>query len=99
MLNYNITENITGGTIRTADDFLCQGNDTGFNPVGGIVELYGSSISFCRMIDSGNAFWDLRIAKTGSVDVYNSFGTNVKNQLIIQSGTFRESGYPVNVGP
>ncbi|MBE0638424.1 MAG: T9SS type A sorting domain-containing protein [Bacteroidales bacterium] len=36
-----ITENITGGTIRTAGGFFC--NRTDFTPVGGVLELYGSN--------------------------------------------------------
>jgi hypothetical protein len=98
LMNYNVTTNITGGTIRTAGDFLCQGAGTNFNPTGGAVEMYGSSTTYCRMLN-GNSFWDLHISKTGGVDVYNSFGISVKNHLKINSGIFRESGYPVNVGP
>jgi len=36
-----ITENITGGTIRTTGGFYCNRAD--FTPVGGLLELYGSN--------------------------------------------------------
>lgn len=36
---YTFTENITGGVIRTSGDFM--GDHTGFNPSGGVIELYG----------------------------------------------------------
>ncbi|NCA86629.1 MAG: hypothetical protein EOM83_13850, partial [Clostridia bacterium] len=36
-----ITENITGGTIRTSGGFFCNRAD--FTPVGGLLELYGSN--------------------------------------------------------
>jgi hypothetical protein len=98
LLNYNITMNMPGGIIRTAGDFLCQGAGTNFFPSGGTVELYGSSTTYCRMLN-GNSFWDLQISKTGSGEVYNSFGTEIQNHLKISSGIFRESGYPVSVGP
>gem|GEM_PF-970536 len=39
-----ITENITGGTIRTTGGFFCNRSD--FTPVGGILELYGSDNVF-----------------------------------------------------
>ncbi len=38
---YTFSENITGGTIRTADSF--EANRTDFNPSGGTIELYGTS--------------------------------------------------------
>ncbi len=38
---YTFTENITGGTIRTAFSF--EANRTDFNPSGGTIELYGTS--------------------------------------------------------
>jgi photosystem II stability/assembly factor-like uncharacterized protein len=37
--SYTFTDNITGGVIRTSRDFM--GDHTGFNPSGGVIELYG----------------------------------------------------------
>jgi len=96
--DYNLTENITGGIIRTSKSFFCRGADTYFSPSGGIVELTGNTNTDCEMSDTGNAFWILKINKTSGATVKN-VGTNIQNSLLIQSGRFDDKGNPVNIGP
>jgi len=97
--DYNLTENITGGIIRTSKSFYCRGNDTYFSPSGGIIELTGNTNSDCEMRDTGNAFWILKINKTAGATVKNTSEINIQHSLIIQNGTFDDKGNPVNIGP
>lgn len=59
------TENITGGTIRTAKDFICNRPD--FNPSEGIVELYGSTDALINMVEGSN-FANLTVNKSNRSD-------------------------------
>jgi hypothetical protein len=58
-----INLNLTGGIIRTAGHFLIQ--RSGFNPSGGIIELYGTGDCNVGGI-SGSKFSTLRINKASS---------------------------------
>ncbi len=86
-----INLNITGGTIRTAGPFQIQ--RSGFNPAGGIIELYGTTD--CDVSGySGSKFYDLKINKASSredgqtrANTANLTGdTIVDNDLEIVSG-------------
>ncbi|MCD4820306.1 MAG: hypothetical protein K8S23_16635 [Candidatus Cloacimonetes bacterium] len=56
-----LTEDITGGTIRTSKDFT--GDRADFNPAGGTIELYGSSdASLSHGI--GSSFHNVKINKS-----------------------------------
>ena len=57
---HTLTDDISGGTIRTAHSFY--GNRTDFNPTGGTIELYGSANSVVSM-GAGSNFYNLEINK------------------------------------
>jgi len=84
-----ITENITGGTIRTAGDFFCNRSD--FTPTGGMLELYGSNDVTLELY-SGNLS-GLKINKTLTDDTANvvTLGSNavINGVLTIESGTLK----------
>ncbi len=58
--SYTLTENITGGTIRTGSYF--KGNRADFTPAGGTIELYGSSDYYITQ-SNGCTFHDININK------------------------------------
>lgn len=95
----SITDNITGGVIRTPGHFYCRGNETGFSPTGGVIELYSIANSNCEMWGTGNAFWDLKINKSPDAVVKNTSSITIHNELIVRKGTFNTQGNPVYVGP
>ncbi|MDD4308814.1 MAG: hypothetical protein PHO32_00370, partial [Candidatus Cloacimonetes bacterium] len=64
---YTFSSNITGGTIRTIGGF--QANRTGFNPTGGILELYGSTDASLAM--SYGSLYNLYINKAASREEAN----------------------------
>jgi hypothetical protein len=57
---HNINTEITGGTIRTSGDLICDRN--GFNPEGGTFELYGPNPTSVNCVSQSN-FYDLVINK------------------------------------
>ena len=57
---YTFTENITGGTIRTAYSF--EANLTDFNPSGGTIELYGTANANLGHF-TGSNFFNIEIDK------------------------------------
>ena len=76
---YNLTEDITGGTIRTAYDF--NGDRSDFTPTGGTIEMYGSNNAFLSMGEGSN-FYDVEINK--SAKNQNSNLSNRKFELVKQ---------------
>jgi len=66
-----ITENITGGTIRTTGGFYCNRAD--FTPVGGLLELYGSNNVYLEQ--SAGTLRDIKINKGPSAVV--TVNTNI----------------------
>ncbi|HPT70966.1 MAG TPA: S8 family serine peptidase [Candidatus Cloacimonadota bacterium] len=59
------TDNISGGTIRTALSFDVL--QAGFNPTGGTVELYGTGLVSASLV-TGSNFYNLIINKAASRD-------------------------------
>jgi|GEM_PF-1490364 len=59
---YNLTENVTGGTLRTNMGFYS--NDPNFTPSGGVAELYGGNDAILYAIN-GSVFYDVLINKSG----------------------------------
>jgi hypothetical protein len=57
---YTFTDNITGGVIRTSRDFM--GDHTGFNPSGGMIELYGPNNAWLGH-GPGSSFYKVVINK------------------------------------
>jgi hypothetical protein len=95
----SITENITGGIIRTPGDFYCRGSETNFAPTGGMIELYGSSDTEVEMSGSNNSFWELCVSKASANTVEVSNSVNITDVLKIASGTLNTMNNPVNLGP
>lgn len=71
--SYTLTEDITGGTIKTQWSFWDYRGD--FTPAGGMVELYGSADAQV-LLTSGSNFYNLNINKVpaeGSSSSQNNF--------------------------
>ena len=68
--NNDVTENISGGLIRTAGSFKSYVSD--FSPVGGKVELTGSNDCVIEL-SPGSNFFNLNINKPGSRNLEKSF--------------------------
>ncbi len=58
---HTLTEDITGGTIRTSGGFT--GDRADFNPTGGTIELYGTTDANMSM-GAGSNFYDVEINKS-----------------------------------
>ena len=96
--NSSITTDITGGYIYTKGNFYCRGNDTGFKPAGGIIEIYGNTNTDCEMSGATNAFYILRTRKTNDAAVKVLNEINIQNSLVVRRGYFDLMGNPVNIG-
>ena len=59
--SYSLTNNITGGIIRTA--YGISGNRADFTPTAGTIELYGASDAGISQ-SNGCTFWDVNINKS-----------------------------------
>jgi hypothetical protein len=59
---YTLTENVTGGTIRTNGSFYS--NHPNFTPSGGVAELYGGADAITYAI-GGSVFYNVLINKSG----------------------------------
>lgn len=90
---YNLTQNITGGTIRTSKDF--SNGRTNFTPAGGKVEMYGTANSLLTMT-SGNLHEFTVNKSTGSQVTLNTNAT-VNGSLNIDGGTFATSNKTLNL--
>jgi hypothetical protein len=80
---YYLVANITGGTIRTSGDFKVERN--GFNPRGGLLEMYGSSSSTLH-VNSPSDLYILKIDKT-SREQTPGFNNERINQVTVDSNT------------
>jgi len=74
--SYTLTENITGGVIRTSGSFLVDVPT--FTPTGGIVELYGSLNAGISNV-AGSNFYNLTINKSGADEGSEPFVTQDRN--------------------
>ncbi len=74
-----LTEDISGGTIRTPYSFT--GNRTDFNPTGGTIELYGSTNASLSM-GTGSNFYDVEINKSSKAQ---SESSKDKEYVIIEN--------------
>lgn len=81
---YQFTGNISAGTIKTVGSFFST--SPGFNPAGGIVELYGSDNSLVSLSEE-SSFYDLHVRKTSDYsNRVNMNSTTMRNNLIIYQG-------------
>jgi len=88
-----LTENITGGVIRTADDFYCHRPD--FTPTSSIIEMYGSNNSGLYLFD-GHIF-QLNVSKTGAtVTAYQNISYDL-DHIVVLNGTFYPSTYEIQL--
>lgn len=58
---WSLNDNITGGLIRTAGDFICQRSD--FQPSGGTIELYGANDTGLYFLNANSYLMNLNINK------------------------------------
>ncbi|MCK4654925.1 MAG: M6 family metalloprotease domain-containing protein, partial [Candidatus Cloacimonetes bacterium] len=86
------TENVSGGEIFVAEDFL-DANEI-FSPTGGSVTFDGSSAS---LINGTIAFYDLYIDKTGATVTANS-PLGITHDLVINSGVLDPDVNAIEVG-
>ena len=84
-----LTEDITGGTIRTAYGFAGARSD--FNPTGGTIELYGSTDANVSM-GSGSNFFNVEINKSASASD-NSIVIKEPEYVIIPNRNGTETKY------
>jgi Big-like domain-containing protein/cadherin-like protein/type IX secretion system substrate protein/centrosomal CEP192-like protein/peptidase C39-like protein len=90
---HEVTETITGGTIRTSSDFRV--NVDGFNPSGGEIELYGEGSAYLHN-NPGSSFHDIRINKASNSredeerdrlnEVIIDYDTTIDGDLIVENG-------------
>ncbi|MCD4731417.1 MAG: hypothetical protein K8R74_12500, partial [Bacteroidales bacterium] len=81
--NYSLTENITGGRIRTAYGFDIYRDD--FTPAGGVIELYGTSDE--HIIISGTSYFhNLEINKSSKNYSTNSIIKKPRNKEPLNTG-------------
>jgi hypothetical protein len=95
---YTFTENVTGGTIRTAYDF--RSYRTTWTPTGGTLELYGTSDATLYTIAGSNLF-HLTIDKSAKAFVPDQTETTVtvnkggiQKTLVYKKPDFIPSGTP-----
>jgi hypothetical protein len=74
--SYNLTDNITNGTIRTVGGFNVGRVD--FNPSGGTIELYGGMDASVNT-NTGSNLFNLLVNKSGGVDKLSGLGDGNKN--------------------
>lgn len=83
--SWSLTSNITGGTIRTANNFKVYDE---FNPAGGSLELYGSNYQYLYMYDQSSELHDLLVNKSGSQVDCSSGNIRIANDFTIDAGVF-----------
>jgi hypothetical protein len=94
--SYNLNDNITGGTIRTSQSFICSRSD--FTPSAGTIELYGGTDKFISTTNGSNVY-NLLINKSGGDDgsksntITTSNILNINNSLTVEEGTFLADNY------
>jgi hypothetical protein len=103
--SYTLTENITGGTIRTAGNFAAL--NTAFTPTGGTVELYGGTDAGIANV-AGSNFHNLAINKSGTDEGSGPLITQDRNgktitlsranQVILSGDVLVNGNLTVNAG-
>ncbi len=88
-----LTENITGGTIRTVGNFTCL--NTAFTPSGGTLELVGG-VNTTLALNAGY-LWSLKVNKTSTASVTATTALVLKDDFILAGGSF-VAGTAVAVG-
>jgi hypothetical protein len=83
---YTFTENVTGGTIKTAHNFRCE--RTSWIPSGGTLELYGTTDATLYTI-AGSNLYNLTIDKSAkSFTPDQNVNTEIKNRKeVLAKGT------------
>ncbi|MDP8323411.1 MAG: hypothetical protein RAO94_13785, partial [Candidatus Stygibacter australis] len=102
---HELTDIITGGTIRTSGDFKVEEN--GFYPAGGQIELYGGGTAHCYN-NPGSSFRNLRVNKGSSTredeerDRLNRVifdnDTTIDQDLIVDSGFIQINDISLTIG-
>ncbi|MHC1776582.1 MAG: hypothetical protein AB9834_14350 [Lentimicrobium sp.] len=80
---FTFSSDISGGTIRTPYSIYAQ--SPGFNPTGGIVEIYGAANAHL-LSSNGAAFYDVIVNKPGFTQRIYVTSADVKNNLTIAEG-------------
>ncbi len=91
---YTLTDNITGGTIRTAGNLGCSRSD--FTPVAGTVEMYGATAATLS-VTAGNLY-NLNISKNTGTVVEIMGTTTISGILNINGGTLAAANRVINTG-
>ncbi len=89
---YSFTDNITGGTIRTAGNLGCSRSD--FIPAAGTFEMYGST-NATLSVTAGNLF-NLNIGKDPGTTVEIMGTTTINGILNINGGTVTAANRIIN---
>jgi len=92
---YYLSANISGGTIRTSKDFKVERN--GFNPTGGILEMYGSGSAILH-VNSPSCLHNVVIDKASSREGENFTGGERINQVTVDANTEFNGYCKVNTG-
>ncbi|MCD4745337.1 MAG: PKD domain-containing protein, partial [Bacteroidales bacterium] len=91
---YHLTEDITGGTIRTAGCFRSETNE--FTPDFGTMEFYGDTYN---LIHTHNGSYLNNVVINKSNDTILLLGvTDIHGNLTINSGVLNSDGWPIYIG-
>jgi hypothetical protein len=93
----SFTENITGGTIRTAGNLYNNSGVTFFTPEGGTFEFTGSNNSVISL-QPECYFHDLKINITSGAMVSLLSDVTVKHAIDVAGGTLHLVYYEINLG-
>jgi hypothetical protein len=83
-----LTENISGGTIRTVGNFTC--NNAAFSPAGGYIELVGA-VNTNLAMNSGH-LWNLKVNKNTGNAVTATTALVLENDFLLINGSFAAGG-------
>ena len=90
---YHLTENITGGTIRTAGGFYGETNE--FTPDYGILEFYGSIDEYIST-ENGCYLNNVVINKSNELSIVGGL-LDINGNLTINSGVLNTMGYDIQI--
>ncbi|MBK6964715.1 MAG: hypothetical protein IPH20_12435 [Bacteroidales bacterium] len=92
---YTLIDSISGGIIRTANNFTCTRTD--FNPEGGTFEFYGDGNTVAISQIAGSSFYNVLINKNPGNTVALSSNIRLTNNLSIQSGLFNSNNRTIQL--